>query len=61
MIRRVMILSIPFLFGCCISHKHTCAKPKFKTESALSARFDPCNEVRPIQGVDVGWKFISEW
>lgn len=61
MIRRLFVLSVPFLVGCCISHRHTCTKPKFKTESGVNARFDPYNETKPVQGVEVGWKFIREW
>jgi hypothetical protein len=61
MVRRVLVLTIPFLFGCCIAQRHTCTKPKFKTETGVNAKFDPYNEAKPIQGIEASWKFVREW
>ncbi len=62
MIQKVVFLSVPFIIGCCLSHHgHTCAKPKFRTETGVNAKFDPYNEAKPVSGVEASWKFVKEW
>lgn len=51
-IRWVFVALTIFLAGC----GHTC-----KVESLVNAKFDPYNAARPVNGVEVGLKFIREW
>ncbi len=61
MIKKVLLLSIPFSVGCCIRNHCERPAPTWKTEACITAKFDPCNEQRPVHGVDASFKVVKEW